>query len=376
MTDNFSHLFTAAAPSWRAVFATPRLVLTCLCLLGLTACDDKLENKTPPPRPVRTVLAPSPAVSGAYTQTGEIRPHDETQLGFRLDGRLLTRTVDVGDPVYAGQVLATLEDSTSQNQLESARADLDSAQAAERLAALDLKRMTQLSSTGAIARIQLDTARSDWQSAVSRRRSSEAALKSARDRVDWTQLTAPVAGVVTQIGAEPGQVISAGQTVITLAGNRGRDAVINAANPQIFASRDEEVNVSLLTAPSEQARGHVRDISPQADPQTRTWRVRIALDNPPASMALGASVEVTLPGAGPAVMRLPASALTRIDGRPAVFVVDTASRKLELRPVTLAGFTSDAILVTDGIHPGEPVVTAGTSKLRAGEQVATGGDRP
>lgn len=378
MTINFPALSDCLRQAFRH-FCTPHLpapfyycMLALPVILVLTACGDKPERTVSAPRPVRTILAPPPSRSSIFTQTGEIRPHDEVTLGFRLDGRLLTRPVDVGGQVTAGEILGTLESNTYQNQLDSARADLDSSRAAERLAALNLRRMSALIPSGAIARVQLDTARSDWQAAVSRRQSSEAALKTARENLDWTRLIAPSSGVVTEVSAEPGQVVSAGQSVVTLAVSNGRDAIIDVADPQVFSRDSGTFSISLIADPAIRASGHLRDISPQADPQTRTWRVRIALDNPPAAMALGASVKVELPGSGPAMMLLPASALTRANGTPAVFVVDKASQQLQLRPVTLGGYTATAILVTAGIRPGEAVVTAGVSKLRQGEKVIFG----
>ncbi|MEN0616242.1 efflux RND transporter periplasmic adaptor subunit [Klebsiella indica] len=381
MTKNFPGLSDCLRQIFR-LLSTPHLpaslcygMLALPVILVLTACGDKPQKTPPAPRPVRTILAPPPSRSSIFTQTGEIRPHDEVTLGFRLDGRLLTRPVDVGDPVTAGETLGTLESGTFQNQLDSARADLDSTRAAERLAALNLRRMSALMPSGAIARVQLDSARSDWQTAVSRRQSAEAALNTARENLNWTHLIAPSAGIVTGVSAEPGQVVSAGQTVVTLAASNGRDAIIDVADPQVFSHNSGTFSVALIADPAIRASGRLRDISPQADPQTRTWRVRITLDNPPPAMALGASVNVELPGSGPAMMLLPASALTRENGKPAVFVVDRTSQQLQLRPVTLGGYTATGILVTSGVHPGEAVVTAGVSKLRQGEKVIFGEGR-
>lgn len=338
--------------------------------LALVACHDKEKPSAAPARPVRFVIASAPSSASVVVQTGEIRAHDDVTLSFRQDGRLLSRAIDVGDRVHAGQLLATQESDTSQNQLTSARADLDSARAAERVAALNLHRMKLLMPQGAISRAQFDTAQSDWQAALSRRQSSESSLKTAQDTLAWTRLTAPDDGVITTVNASAGQVVSSGQSVMTLAASNGRDAVFNVATPHTFAqSSTGQVTVSLLSNPAVQATGHLRDISPQADAQTRTWRVRVTLDNPPDALALGASVQGTWPQSGQTMIALPASALTRNGDKPAVFVVDKPNQRLQLREVTLGRFTTEDIYVTAGIRAGDAVVTAGVSKLRQGEKV-------
>lgn len=342
-----------------------------ISIVLLTGCDEKVAKVAVPARPVRTLIAPLPSVAQIQSWVGELRAHDEVALAFRADGRVLNRTADVGDHVQAGQVIAVLESATSQNQLASAQADLSSAVAAEQVASLNLKRMTQLMPSGAIARVQLDSARAEWQAAVSRRQSGQAALNNARDNLAWTRLTAPAAGIITQVSASTGQVVTAGQTIASLAVNSGRDAVFDVADPQIFSSASPaSLTVTSLTDPTVVLRGTLRDISPQADPQTRTWRVRVTIDKPPAALALGAMVQTERRQPGPALIRLPASALTRLNDTAAVFVVDKKSRQLQRRPVTLGQFTASDIWVAEGIQSGERVVTAGVSTLRQGEIVS------
>lgn len=353
----------------------PFLPAACLLIVVvvLAGCGDKSRKPVVPARPVRVVIAPLPSASGTVIQTGEIRAREEVALGFRLDGRILTRQVDVGDRVAAGQIVATQESATSRNQLNSAQADLDSARAAEQLAALNLRRMKLLMPGGAIARTQLDSAQSDWQAARARRQSSEDALKNARENLSWAQLTAPSDGVVTQVSASAGQVVSAGQQIVTLASGGGRDAVFDVADPQTIPAQAGAVfSVSLLSGPSVIVPGHLRDISPQADPQTRTWRVRITLDNPPPAMALGASVQLILPASGQTAIALPASALTRAGGQPAIFIVNTKTLTLHLQPVVLARYSTQEIFISAGLSPGETVAIAGVSKLRNGEKVTLG----
>ncbi|MCW2105061.1 UNVERIFIED_ORG: RND family efflux transporter MFP subunit [Rahnella aquatilis] len=355
----------------------PFIPAACLIIVAivLTGCGDKAHKQAPSVRPVRTISAPPPVALSSLIQTGEIRAHEEVTLGFRLDGRILTRQAEVGDRVIAGQVLATQESETSRNQFSSAQADLNSARAAEQVAALSLRRMQLLMPSGAIARSQLDSAQADWQAARAKRQSSEDALKNAQENVSWTKLTAPADGVITQVSASAGQVVSAGQSVITLASGSLRDAVFDVADPQSVPQQaDSLFTISLLSAPSGVAQGHFRDVSPQADPQTRTWRLRITLDNPPPAMALGASVQLTLNASGPRLTALPASALTRSGDKPAVFVVDEKTLTLHLRPVDIGRYSTSEIFLSAGVQPGERVVIAGVSKLREGEKVMPGED--
>lgn len=370
MTDFLSD---AARQVWRHLFTIHIIAPVVFLLPGVFILAGCRDNNPPPVaapiRPVRTVIAPPLSTDASQVLTGEIRAHEEVALAFRLDGRVVSRTVELGDRVSIGQPLAALEKSQSRNQLSSTQADLDSARAAEQVAALNLHRMRLLMPGGAIARSQLDSARADWQSAQSRRISSEAALNNARDNLSWTQINAPAAGRITSVSIQPGQVVSAGQTVMTLAADDARDAVFDLTTPAL--SRPKEgapLRVTLLADPSVQASGTVRDISPQADPQTRTWRLRITLHQPPEAMAPGSSVIVSLPEAQPPVIALPASALTRSADQPALLVVDAASR-LQLRPVVLARFSARQIFVASGVRPGERIVTAGISTLQPGEKV-------
>ena len=236
--------------------------------------------------------------------------------------------------------------------------------------------MQKLMPTGAIARTQLDSARADWLVARARLKSSEAAWRNARESLGWTRLIAPQAGVITAVSASAGQVVSDGQSVLTLATGEARDVAFDIAAPDAIPPLDKAVlQVSLLSDPSVQASAALRDITPQADPQTRTWRVRATLQNPPEAMALGASVTVTLPSAAPHGYALPASALTRASDKPAVFVITPQSRA-QLRVVVPVGYTATSVMIASGLEPGDRVITAGVSTLRSGEPVMAGEVQP
>lgn len=346
-------------------------LLPCLLVLVLCGCGNPPEESAKSPRPVRSITAAPPVSGAALSLTGEIRAHDETALSFRLEGRVLTRSADIGTRVRAGDVLATLDNRTAMNQVSSAQADVSSARAAEQLASLSLRRMHALMPSGAIARTQLDSAESDWQTARARSESSAAALNTAQENLRWTSLTATDAGVVTGVSVSAGQVVSAGQTVLTVATGTSRDVIVDVSDPEKIPRTPGDIyRISLLSDPTVHAVGHLRDISPQADPQTRTWRVRITLTDPPAALSLGSSVTVIMPGTGSPVMELPASSLTRLADRPAVFIIDPVRSRITRRPVVIARFSASSVFISAGVTPGERVVTAGVRSLRDGEPVA------
>ena len=370
LRHSLHHLYDVARTlSW--LHFLPLTILSVVIFL-LPGCGDNHGNKTVPVRTVRYVVVGSAQTLPALERTGEIHAHDETILSFRTGGRIVTRSVDIGDRVNAGQLLATLENTTSQNQLDGAQADYEGAKASAQVAALNVSRMQKLMPTGAIARTQLDTARADWLVARARLKNSESALRNARESLGWTRLIAPRSGVITEVSASAGQVVNGGQSVLTLATGEARDVVFDIAKPDAIPPQEQAgLRVSLLSDPSVQASAAVRDISPQADPQTRTWRVRATLQNPPLAMALGASVTVTLPATGPHGYALPASALSRVGDKPAVYVINPQSQA-QLRVVVPAYYTATSVIISGGLEPGDRVITAGVSKLRSGEPVIAG----
>ncbi|WP_374741393.1 efflux RND transporter periplasmic adaptor subunit [Klebsiella variicola] len=370
LRHSLHHLYDVARTlSW--LHFLPLSILSVVIFL-LPGCGDNQGNTTDPVRTVRYVVVGSAQTLPALERTGEIHAHDETILSFRTGGRIVTRSVDIGDRVNAGQLLATLENTTSQNQLDGAQADYEGAKASAQVAALNVNRMQKLMPTGAIARTQLDTARADWLVARARLKNSESALRNARESLGWTRLIAPRSGVITEVSASAGQVVNGGQSVLTLATGEARDVVFDIAKPEAIPPQEQAgLRVSLLSDPSVQASAAVRDISPQADPQTRTWRVRATLQNPPLAMALGASVTVTLPATGPHGYALPASALSRVDDKPAVYVINPQSQA-QLRVVVPAYYTATSVIISGGLDPGDRVITAGVSKLRSGEPVIAG----
>ncbi len=340
-----------------------------LILAALAACKPE-EAAVEKPRPVRAIIA-TPVLDGEeITQTGEVQPRYETAHGFRINGRVTSRLVDVGARVKAGDSLATLDDRDVQNDVRAAEADLRSATASEDLAKVALDRQQTLLAKDIVAKVRVDEAEANWHSARSRREAAAATLANARNKLAYTKLAADSDGIVTSVGANAGQVVAAGQMVATLASTTEREAVFNVAEKLLQnAPQDVRVQVSLSADPRISVTGTVREVSPTADPVTRTFRVRISLPDTATAMAFGATVtgRVVLPAG--LLIAVPASSITNEGGKPAVYVVDPATGILARKPVTVARYTTDTAYIAEGLGKGDAVVTAGVAKLRPGQKV-------
>jgi len=333
----------------------------------LSACSEAPVAPAETVRPVKTIVVSAGTGAEKLVQTGEIRPSEETSLGFRIDGRIVTRLVDVGAVVKAGDVIATLDPSDSENQLKAAKAQLDSAVTAEKLALSNFKRLKQLAPGGAVSEAQLEQAESDHEASLSARKSAEANVTSAQDRLTFTALTATSEGVVSAVTANPGQVVSAGQEVVRLAALAGRDAVFDVSESLVNSKAGHPtVLVTLLSDPTVQAVGHIRDVSPVADPVTRTIRVRVTLEQPDAAFGFGATVQGSIDKPASDQLVVPASAMTRDGTEPAVYVVDPATSQLQLKKVSVSRYSDQDVFISAGLTDGERVVVAGVGKLRPG----------
>jgi RND family efflux transporter MFP subunit len=192
----------------------------------------------------------------------------------------------------------------------------------------------------------------------------------AQNRLGYTRLVANAAGAVTAVGAEPGEVVQAGRMIVQLAQKGGIDAVFDVP-PQLkdIAPNQPEITVALTMNPKVKAKGRVREVSPRADAITGTFLVRVALVNPPPAMRLGSTVTGRMRVGGASGVEIPASALTRADGQPSIWVVDPAQNTVSLRSIEVASFAPDMVIVGAGLKPGEIVVTAGVQALRPNQKV-------
>lgn len=331
-------------------------------------------------RPVRTVVADPRPIEDDRQAVGEVRARYESDLGFRIAGKVVSRAVDIGVMVKAGDLLARLDDQDTQNKLKAAEADVAAAEAVLAEAQGSEARLKQLVGTGATTRANYDAALRNLRSAEAKLESAKAAQALAKDQLAYTELKADFDGIVTAVGAEAGQVVATGQMVVRLARPEEKDAVFAIAETAFRGRRPDErpeIIVKLLASPDVVAEGVAREISPVADPATRTFQVKVTLKSPPPQMRFGSSVVGRLKVTTAPVVVLPGAALFEKAGKPAVWIVDPAAGTVALRPVVLARFESDRIVVSEGIGKGDVVVTAGVNRLREGQKVRLAeGQRP
>ena len=350
-----------------------RLPLVLMALTLVSACREEAEAVPEPVRPVRVTVAAPSAGGETFRLTGEVRAADQAVLAFRTGGRVTERTAGIGDTVVAGQLLARVEDTTQANTLQAAKAELFAAEGDLDRADADYQRHAQLLERGFATRQRYDAALQTFRQAQARVDAARATLANAREALAFTALYADAPGVVTAVGAEPGEVVAAGAMVFRIARDNGRDAVFDVPERLIgMADPLVPVAVALVSDPAATAIGLVREVSPEADPVTRTFRVAVGLSAVPANFRLGSAVTGTVTLGGEETIALPASAMTTLDGRPAVFVVDPATQTVTAREIEIGRFDLAQVQVTGGLVEGEIVVTAGVQALRPGQHVRLG----
>lgn len=347
------------------------LVVALAPIFSLAGCGQETP-KQPEVRPVRTVVVDPKPIEDDRQATGEIRPRQESDLGFRVAGKLVSRLADVGVSVKKGDLLARIDEQDFQNRLRSADADVTAAQAVLVEARDAEGRLRQLLSTGTTTKANYEAALKNLRSAEAKLDSAKAAAALTKDQLAYTELRAEFDGIVTAIGAESGQVINVGQMVVRLAPPGEKDAVFAIAESAFRGSPENsrpELSVSLLSDPKTVVDGTVREISPVADPVTRTYQVKVALKGPTEQMRFGASVLGRLKATTAPVVVLPGSALFEKGGKAAVWIVDPAANTTALKPVAIARYEADRVVVSEGLSKGDIVVTAGVNRLREGQKV-------
>lgn len=341
-----------------------------LLTLGLVACSDANEEaKVEPVRPVLTMVV-EPQVSGSASFAGTIEARYTADLSFRLLGRVTSRPVEPGDAVAKGETLATIDATALTLAVQSAKADYSGALAQLVNAEANDDRLAKLVATGAISKADSESAHEAALRAKANAERTKSALDKAEEQLTYARLFADFDAIVTGVGADVGQTVSPGQTVVSVARPDQGEAVVDIPDSMIGSFRaGHRFEVVLQALPSVKVAGSLREISPQSDSATKTRRVRIALEAVTKAFRLGATVTARPAAQEKGSIRLPLSALLEKNGATQVWVVDTASQTVAVKTVAVADRDGASFVVTSGLMPGDRVVTAGVHSLKDGQKI-------
>ncbi|MBR7778044.1 efflux RND transporter periplasmic adaptor subunit [Undibacterium rugosum] len=345
------------------------IALALTAALGLGACS-KAPEKVEVIRPVRVIVAGVSDSSASLELSGEVRPHIESRLGFRVPGKILARKVELGTAVKRGQVLMQLDPQDIALAQMQAKAALTSAESNRDLAAAELKRYQELRTKNFVAASVLDSKEVAYKAAQATFEQAQAAYKNQLNQSSYTSLVADIDGVVTALEAEIGQVVAAGTPVVRVAQSGAMDVVVGIPENAINAIKQfSDIQIRLWADSGKAIAGKIRELSPLADPATRTYLAKISLPADVQDVRLGMTATVSLrTGSERDVIRLPMTALFQEKGVSSVWVVQDGVAKLV--PVQLGGTSGETVIIANGITKGQAVVTAGVNLLKPGQKVS------
>jgi len=351
------------------------LIVALASLTVLAACS-KTETAPDPVRAVRTTTISPQTAGGAYEYAGEVKSRTESRLSFRVGGKMLKRSVDLGDVVKAGQVLAQLDPQDLRLGQDAARATVAAAQASYDQNAADFKRYKDLHDQGFIGPAELDRRDAALKTARAQLDQAKAQSNVQGNQAGYAALLADASGVITGVDIEPGMVVTAGTPVLRLAHDGPRDVVFSVPEDKVglvkaLAAQPGRFKVRLWGADAQLLPASIREISAAADSVTRTFLIKADIGSTAANgVRLGqtATVLMELPQTA-GVTKLPLSALREEQGKSTVWLVDRDSMTVKSQPVTLAGADGNDAVITAGLAPGQVVVTAGVHVLNPGQKV-------
>ncbi|WP_294001438.1 efflux RND transporter periplasmic adaptor subunit [Sphaerotilus sp.] len=344
-----------------------------LSVLTVLAACSKPEPQPEPIRAVRTQKVSTGSATAQQEYAAEVKARTETRLSFRVGGKLMSRSVNVGDEVKAGQVIAQLDPTDLKLGQDAAAAGLRAAQANWDQASADLKRYRELHGQGFIGGAELERRETTLKAAQATLDQARTQTSAQGNQTQYTRLVADAAGVVTGVDAEPGAVVGAGTPIVRLALAGSRDVVFNVpedrvASVRVLLKQPGALQVKLWGATGEPVRATLREIAAAADPTTRTFAAKADLAVSDVRLGQTATVAFDLLKRD-AVTRLPLAAVTEQGGKSVVWLLDAATMTVKPQPVQIAGADGNLVLVNGGVQPGQEVVTAGVHVLTTGMKV-------
>src|SRR6476620_10586105 len=352
---NFSKLLVGASLAMVAV--------------ALTGCNDTVAQKAAPSRPVLVSAVHYEPESPERSFVGTIKPRVETDMGFRVPGKVAKRLVEVGQTVDVGQPLATLDEVDLKLQAEQAEAEFSAATGVLAQAGAAEQRAKNLRAKGWTTDAQFDQSRAAADEARARLNRAERSVNLTKNSLSYATLVADSRGVVTATLIEPGQVVASGQTAIRVARFAEKEAVVAIPETLVGRAKDGTATVTLWSEPNRKYAAKLREIAPAADPATRTYLAKFSLPEADDKVSLGMTATLTLSDpATQRVARLPLSALFNEGGNPSLYVVDDHG-DVTLRPVAVKAYESNAAVISGGVEEGDRVVALGVQKLDPTQKV-------
>lgn len=353
-----------------------RAIFFSLALAAVLSGCSKPVEKAEEVRPVRAVRLAADHADVLAEFSGEVRARVESRLGFRVGGKIVERKVDAGAAVKRGQVLMRLDPQDLQLAQAQAAAGLKAAEGNRDLARAELRRYQDLREKNFVSQAVLDAKATASQSAQSSYEQALAAYRNQTNQAGYATLVSDIDGVVTGIDAEAGQVVAAGAPVVRVAQHGEKEIVIGIPEDKVDTLRRvADIRVRTWARPDHVIPGVLRELSPVADPATRTYTAKISIPDAPVEVKLGMTAYVAFAAKTPqAMLRIPLTALFQRKGESAVWVVEDGA--VRLVPVQIAGTTGNDILVASGVAPGQTIVTAGVNLLNPGQKVTILGADP
>jgi RND family efflux transporter MFP subunit len=352
--------------------ARPVLAVCAVIALAapLAGCTSESAPYVAVPQPVRAASVTYSAAAEARSYTGTIKPRYESDLGFRVSGKIIERLVNIGDRIAPGMTLARLDASDYRLSLESAEAELNAARSSLKQTEADEKRYAALNEKKWVSDANYEQKKATADEARGRFERATRALALAKNQLAYTDLLATEAGVITALPVEVGQVVSAGQLIARVARLDELEAVVSIPESRIDGDRNAAATVTLWADADRVYAAKLREISPQADPATRTYQVRYSLLTPDAAITLGktATVHLASLGAGERA-KLPLAAVFRDQGQPSVWLIDEVHGRLIKKSVEVSAWTETSAIISGGLAAGQKVVAAGVHKLDAGTPI-------
>ncbi len=340
-------------------------ILGLVILLLLVACD-KQPVPPAPPRPALVMVVGANSASHNMVLVGEVRPRYESNQGFRIDGKIIARKVETGTQVKTGQIIANIDAADASLNSAAAAANVRAAEASYALTVSEVERQRQLFSQKFISASALDMHEAELKTASARLAQVKAQASITGNQAQYTQLRADRDGVVTMIRAEPGQVVKAGEAIAKIADTKEFEVLVAVPESRMAEVKlNAAAEVRMWAAMQKPYAGIVREISPAADSATRTFSVRVSIKNVDEAVRFGMTAGVSFGpdiGKNNATLLIPSSALTAINGKKMVWVID-ANNKAQPREVVTGQFSEDGVLITSGLQIGEKIAIAGVHTL-------------